>query len=145
MAYGRNQFIDPRGVVPTYAWQVNHDTEDQFGRERQVTTSAPTGNVGLVRQQGEDSPLVISLSGSILHAAQHAAMRRYFDLSRGQTVIFTDFAGDSYEVLVTSFKPTRQRTIRNPRDSSIELHYWHYTLDMQVIRVISGPWAGTAP
>lgn len=143
MAYGRNIFEDPAAVRPTYAWQVNHTEEDQLGRERPITNVPTTGGVARVIQQGDEGPLLIGVSGSILHASQFAEMRAWYDLSRTQTIFFTDFTGDKYEVVITAFQPQRRRTVRNPRDSSIELHYWTYELRMQVVNVLAGSWLGT--
>lgn len=144
MAYGRNLFIDPR-TGAQYAWQVNHDTEESVGRQRPVTSITTTNGTGRIVQQGDEAPLKLKLSGTILHAAQFAQMRAFYDLSRTQTIIFQDFAGDRYEVVIDDFEPLRKRTARNPRDSSIGLHYWTYTIEMTVVRVISGAWAGTSP
>lgn len=144
MPYGRNKFIDPAGLRPTYSWAVNHAEEDQLGRERQITNTPTTGGVARVIQQGDEAPLVLGLSGSILHADQFRELREWFDLSRTQTIHFEDFAGDKYEVVITSFQPTRQRTALNPRDPSIPLHWWKYELRMQVVNVLAGSWLGTA-
>lgn len=141
MAYGRNVFRAPSGALAPYAWQVNHSDEEEVGRRRNIETTAPTSNVGLVMQQGSDGPMILRFTGTILHASQFAAMRAYFNLSRTETIIFTDFAGDSYEVVITAFNPTRKRTLRNPRDVSIHLHYWTYTIELTVVRVLTGAWA----
>lgn len=145
MAYGqRNRFTNP-ATGEFYEWAVNHSTEDQFGRQREVTNVPTTGGAVRVLQQGDEGPLVLSLTGTILHSDQFAQMRAFFDLARQQTIYFDDFAGDSYEVIITGFQPTRQRTVRNPRDPSIPYHYWTYTINMQVVRVLAGSWVGTAP
>lgn len=144
MAYGRNTFIDPAGVRADYAWQVNHSEESEQGRERQATNTPTTDGTGRVVQQGDEGPLILEYTGTILHQAQFDEMRAWYDLSRQRTLYFRDFAGDEYEVLILTFKPLRHRTIANPRDSSINLHYWTYTLRMQVINVRAGVWLGTS-
>lgn len=144
MAYGRNRFIDHRDGT-SYSWPVNHSEEERMGKERQVDHGAPTGNLGLVRQQGESGPMVLQLSGTIFHAAQHAAMWTWFEKCQSRTIDFEDFAGDTYEVLITSFLPRRQRTLSNPRDKTIPLHYWSYTISMEVIAFKSGPLVGVTP
>lgn len=145
MAYGRNIFRDPAGNRPDYPWHINHSEEETFGKRRNVESTAPTAGVGLIVQQGADSPMVIKVSGTILHAAQHRQMVEWMALSRTQTVTFIDFAGDAYEVLLTAFEPTRHRAALNPRDPSIPLHFWRYTLEMQVLNFRSGAWVGTTP
>lgn len=145
MAYGqRNKFTNP-ATGEVYEWAVNHNAEEQFGRQREVTNIPTTGGGIRVLQQGDEGPLVMSLSGVILHSDQFESMRVFFDTSRQQTVYFEDFAGDAYEVIITGFQPVRQRTSRNPRDPSIPYHYWTYTINMQVVRVLAGSWMGTAP
>lgn len=142
MAYVRNQFYDPRGGG-RYFWQVNHSEEEEVGVERPANVIGRVGG-GYIIQQGADGPLVLRLAGTIFHQAQFNAMRDFALLSKSQTVYFTDFTGGEFEVLITSFKPTRQRTARNPRDPSIPLHFWRYTIEMQVIHVTAGDWVGFA-
>jgi hypothetical protein len=137
-----NVFEDPAGQLAPYAWQINHAEEDESGVERQIEHSANTANTGLVRQQGDDSPLTFEYSGTILHRAQLVAMLAWYRACRTRTIYFHDFAGDSYEVLITAFKPTRQRTLRNPRDrANAPLWFWRYKLTMEVVRIIDGPYA----
>lgn len=140
MARVANQFQDPAGVKTLYPWPVNHGEEEDFGRERPIEHSAPTSGVGLIRQQGAETPLAYRIGGVIFHEAQYTEFWEWFELSRTQTIYFHDFAGDSYEVIVTAFKPTRHRTVRNPRDfANAPYHYWRYTMEMEVVRVIDGP------
>lgn len=144
MAYGRNRFTDNLNGA-TYDWPVNHSEEERMGKERAVSHGAPTGNLGLVRQQGESQPMVLQLSGVIFHQAQHDAMWAWFEKCESRTVDFTDFAGDTYEVLITGFMPQRKRTLGNPRDKTIPLHYWTYSLTMEVLDFKTGPLAGVTP
>jgi hypothetical protein len=60
-------------------------------------------------------------------------------LCQTQTIYFTDFAGDKYEVVIDSFKPVRHagRNLRGGTEAP--LWYWTYTIGMTVVRVISGP------
>jgi hypothetical protein len=136
MARSPNVFTAADGT--SYAWPINHDAEDAFGKTRNLEHTALLKGSGLVIQQGDDGPLTIKVSGAILHKAQVQAFDAWFERCRTETIHFTDFAGDSYEVMITSFTPTRQRTLRNPRDPSIPLHYYKYNLEMEVIQVLSG-------
>ena len=137
----RNVFYDP-STGESYAWLINHSDEDETGRDRQVTTEANTGNVGLVKQQGELTPLILRYSGTILHTSQLVEMLRWYTKCETRSIYFTDFAGDSYEVTITSFHPKRLRTLRNPRDGSAPLWYWTYTIEMMVLAVRLGAWVG---
>lgn len=145
MARIANRFLNP-WTGAYYDWPINNSTEESFGKTRNIDHTAPTSGLGLIRQQGDDSPMAIKLSGTIFHKAQHQAMIAYFNLSRTQTVYFRDFTGETYEVIITAYQPTRQRTIRNPRDfANAPYHYWKYTLEMDVVRFINGDWSATLP
>jgi hypothetical protein len=84
---------------------------------------------------------VLTYSGTIFHQVQMNEMVKFFAWSETRSIIFKDFAGDEYEVLITEFQPVRQRTVRNPRDPSIPYHYWTYSLKMEVLAFRNGPWA----
>lgn len=142
MAYGRNTFLDPR-TGHSYTWQINHTEEEEGGVDRPTEVLGRTDG-GYIVQQGAGGPLRLRMTGTILHQHQFDEFKNFVALCRTQTIHFTDFAGDSYEVVVTSWKPVRKRTLRNPRDSAIRLHYWTYTMELQVVRVIAGTWLGAA-
>lgn len=143
MARVSNRFTDPKtGAI--YDWRVNHDTEEDVGRTRQITLSGNTSGLGLVRQQGAQTPLTLKLSGAILHLSQLEAMWHYFQLCESQTIYFRDFYGDEYEVTITAFSPVRKRG-ENRNDPTIPHHYYTYTLEMQVLQVRSGTLAELAP
>lgn len=138
----RNRFEDPSGALTAYDWQVNHSEEEEGGQSREVDHTANTGLTGLVRQQGAADPIMLSYKGTILHRAQVVQMLRWWEACRTRTVFFQDYAGDRYEVVITSFKPQRLRTEHNPRDSaSAPLWYWKYTLVMEVVTNLAGPYA----
>lgn len=145
MTVVRNRFTDPL-TASYYDWQVNHSTENAFGKARQITESANTANTGLIKQQGDSAPLKIKVSGTILHKKQLEEFIRFWQLCESQTIHFRDFTEDEYEVIITDFQPVRKRTVKNPRDfANAPLWYWTYDLEMEVIRVIKGVWAGVTP
>ena len=133
---GRNYFTNP-ATGTDYVWRVNHDEEQEFGKARTVDRAGRSGNVGLVRQQADDAPLTMTLSGKIVHRDQYTMMWALFQLCASQTVYFVDFDDQQYEVLITDFRPVRLRG-KTSRDPSVPKHYWTYTIAMDVIRVISG-------
>jgi hypothetical protein len=134
MSYVRDKFIDPAGMLGTYSWQVNHSTEEANDRRRNIERSSPTAGVGFVRQQGEDSPNLLRYSGTILHQNQYDVFASYYDACRTRTIYFRDFTGAKSEVIVTDWSVQRVPTAHNPRDPSIPLHYYKYTIEMEVIR-----------
>lgn len=139
------RFTNPANAA-TYDLAINPSEEEPFGKTRNVEHSAPTGLTGLVRQQGDDTPLVLKASGTILTKAQLTTMIAWFQLCRSQTIYLRDHAQDSFEGIITSFLPTRKRTIRNPRDpANAPEWYWTYTLEFEVVRILAGTWAGVTP
>lgn len=142
----RNYFIDPAGVRTTYPWQINHSDEDEFGKSRNIQHGAKTASTGLVKQQSDDSPMVMRVRGVILHKAQIQEMIAWWKLCETQTIHFTDFTGDTYEVIITAFKPTREKTIKNPRDYANAPYWiWKYELEMEVVTFISSIWSAVTP
>lgn len=138
----KNKFVNPK-TAAEYSWDINHSEEDETGQERTVQDGANAGNTGLLPQQADDQPLTFRYTGTILKKAQVEQMIGWFRLCKTQTIHLEDFAGEKYEVLITSFKTTRKRTIRNPRDfANAPLWYWHYTIEMRVIRIIDSVWEG---
>jgi len=142
----RNVFIDPAGSRPDYPWAINHSDEEEFGKKRNIEQGATTANNGFVKQQSDDSPLIIRVNGSILTQAQFEEMKAWWKLCESQTIYFRDFAGDEYEVIISEFLPTRHKTIRNPRDfANAPYWFWRYKMSMEVIRIRAGTWEGVTP
>lgn len=133
----RNKFTDPL-TLASWDWPINHDEEQEVAKTRNISRSATTNNVGVVRQQGDDGPLTMKFSGTILHRSQLREFWRWYALCRTQTIYFTDFDGQEYEVQITGFAPTRHRTLLNPRDDSAPLHYWTYSIDLDVYKLRVG-------
>lgn len=135
----RNTFTNPLDAS-TYEWDMNHSEEEGMGKARNITRAANTGNTGAVRQQGDDGPLIISLSGKILKRSQLQAFWMWFNLCRTQTIHFEDYDGQKYEVQITSFIPRRLRKLSHSgtRDPAMPHHYYEYTMTMEVYRLIAG-------
>lgn len=140
-----NVFTDPTNAE-TYAWPINHLTEESAGRSRPITRGAPTGsNVGLNRQQGDPSPATLRFTGTMLTKAQHDETIRWWAKCDTHTIYFKDFSGAEYEVLITNFDPKRRAVARNHKDlANAPTWVYDYTIEMEVLRAISGPWAGVA-
>lgn len=144
--YGTSKFIDPFGVVPTYTWTINYkpDGEDAFGKERTVQRTAATKGHSLIRQQQDDGALILKFSGTALTKEQHNAFIQWWKLCSDQTVIYQDFTGDQYEVVILGYMPKRVGVARNMRDTAnAPMWVYDYDIDMDVVTVISGPWLGT--
>lgn len=137
MARTANRFIASNGA--TYDWLINHDEEEALGRTRNIERTALLKGTGLVLQQADDGNLQIKVSGTIFHKSQVMAFDTWMKRTKTETIHFRDFAGDEYEVVITSFQPKRQRTLLNPRDpGNAPLWFWKYTMEMEVIAIVSG-------
>lgn len=129
-----------------YPWPLNHTDEDPVGKKRNISYGANTAGTGLIKQQSDSSPLVLRWKGRILEESQNQAFWEWFQLCESQTIYVEDFAGAQYEVTISDYEPTRRGVVRNSRGGTTNPDYiYEYTLEMQVIRVISGPAAGITP
>jgi hypothetical protein len=149
MSVVHNKFENP-ATSESYTWHLNHDEEDSLGKTRNITRTAPTGiaggNVGMVKQQADDGPLLLKLSGKILQRAQLQAFWDWYETCQTHTIYFTDFDGNKFEVQITSFLPKRVRVVHNPGDESMPLHYWTYQMEMEVYAVLdSDDFEGVTP
>lgn len=135
----QNRFEDPK-TGDTYTWQRNHTAEEDMGRTRGVSHAATTSGTGMVRQQGEDGPLVLKWQGIIEYRAQYQEMWKWFELSRSQTIVVQDYDANRYEVIVTSFMPKRVRKMSfHGRDkANTPWHYWEYTIEMEIVKPLWG-------
>lgn len=135
---GRNRFTNPVDD-DYYDWQRNHSEEEEAGKTRNVNKGPSTGNTGLIRTQGDDTGFQLRLRGFIVHRAQYKEMWEWFKLSRTQTIYFTDFDGQKYEVQITAFVPRRVRKLTSiSPDSGMRSSYWEYSIEMEVFRFLDG-------
>jgi len=145
-----NVFTNPK-TGATYSWAINHAEEEATGKDRTFEHTAPTAHgsdpgVGLIRQQGSEGPMVLKYSGTILSLAQHQEFVAWFNLCRTQSIWFRDFAGDEYEVIISSYAPKRERVMHNPRGGETARNFIiRYSISMEVLAIRSGMWAGTKP
>lgn len=132
----RNRFTNPANNA-SYDWPQNHDSEETTGKVRNITRSAPTGLTGAVKQQGDDGPLVLKLSGVITRRSQFQQMWAWYALCRTQTIYFTDFDGQMYEVQIVGFEPQRVRNMYRAGFDPPDYH-WRYSISMEVHRFLAG-------
>lgn len=132
-----NQFIDPTGIQPPYTWAINHDTMDPGGRRRTTAQTAVTSGIGIVRQQGSETPLGMTLKGTILTEIQRLQFVGWWTLCRTQTIYFYEFSGEQYEVIITDYNDVKVRVAYNKNDATIPYHVYTYTLVMDIIQTLS--------
>lgn len=139
----RNTFTNPADDS-TYEWPVNHESEEATGKARNITRAANTGHTGAVKQQGDDGPATITLAGKIDLRSQLQAFWMWYELCNSQTIYFTDYDGQKYEVQITAFQPKRVRKLSfTGRDPGMPHHYYEYTMVMEIYRFIEGDMADT--
>ena len=134
----RNYFIDP-STTTQYPWHTNHrapDGDKGAEKKRQIDTTANTGNVGLVRQQMGDQPLILKREGDLTTLAHEQEMWKWFALCRTQTIYYVEFNEDAYEVQIVTFDVTRQGILGGLRPG--ELFYGKYTMEMEVYGILAG-------
>lgn len=130
-------FTDPL-TGTSYQWASNHETEDPAGKTRQIAGTANTGLTGRVRQQGDDGPYVVTLHGRIRVREQSRQFWHYYNLCRTQTIYFTDFDGQQYEVQIIGYTEQRVRQASNVADPSMPHHNIQYVLTMEVYGFLAG-------
>lgn len=130
----RPRFRDSATVNPlaTYEWEVGHNEESSGLMTYNLERTAVTTGVGYVRQQGAPTPKTLDFSGSILTQAQYDAMVNYYKACETRTIFYRDVDNTEYEVLITSFNPTRIRVAFNSRSPGL-LWKWKYQITMEIL------------
>lgn len=137
LADKRDAFIDPK-TLTVYEWPVNHSPDGDEGNQKQrsISQSANTGNVGLVRQQSGDQGVTLKRSGAILTVPHEQEFWRFYKLCEGQTIYFVEFNGDAYEVQIVSYDPKK---VGSSGPSKNGLGYFvKYTMEMAVFNFLAG-------
>ncbi len=127
-------------TATTFTWPINPSEEDPLSFSRQYQSGART-TVGLSREQSANDPPRWRMQGTILDPAQKLAMDALYDACDDTTLEYTDFLGDAYEVVITVWDVRPERSIQNP--VTRDLYVWRYTVEMEIVRAISGPLATT--
>ncbi len=133
----RNYFVNP-ATTTAYKWNVNHKPDGDKGtsKKRQIETTANTGNVGLVRQQSADEPLVLKREGQLLDEEQEQMMWAMFALCKTQTIYFVEFSGDAYEVQIIDFEVKKIGSGGPTRRG--EGFYAEYSIEMECYAILTG-------
>jgi hypothetical protein len=134
-----NYFVDPAGIVPTYAWYINHTEEEEVQNSRQMSSGAPTSDIGLIPQQGEEYPLVFEWKGTIFRQVDKNEMDAWYGICQGKSIYLIDFTGSAYEILITDWNVQRVGVAWNKRGGVPWL--WKYTIIMRVLTVLEGDWS----
>lgn len=125
-------FTDPR-TASTYTWPANPNSEATAAKERQIERTSKTGNVGSVKQQGDDGPYILDWSILVATGAFEVALWEWYVLSELQTIYVTDWDGDEYEGQIIQLY--RQRV---PEPLKGRIDYATYNFQFEVYRFVSG-------
>jgi hypothetical protein len=119
----------------SYEWAINHSTEDALRVGVRRDLGGPNVQVAIVRQQSYDGALKLHLEGFIFDPAQLAAFTDFFNDSEDVApLIYRDAAGEEFWVAITALDTPKQR-LRGG-------HYWRYTMELDVLAVLAGVYAG---
>jgi hypothetical protein len=124
-------FTNP-ATSATYVWEANPNSENVATKQRAIERTATTGNVGAVKQQGDDGPYILDWSIIVQTAAMETALWAWYVLSDTQTIYVTDWDGEQYEGQVILLS-----RLRTPSGGS-RGEYATYELQFEVYRFISG-------
>lgn len=141
----RDRFQNPvNGQI--YNFPVNHDEEEPTTKSRTITRTANTGNIGAVRQQGDDGALLLKYHGRTPYRAQAQGLWAWYNLSKNQTIYFYDYDNQGYEVQITELSVTRRRKLSYfGKDPSAPHHTYEWSITMEVYAVLAGDMVGVAP
>lgn len=136
-------FID-LSIPDTYAFNINPDTENTREASRSYTeTGRSDVTASPLLQQGTDPSQKIEISGTILHPNQDAAFAIWFQRSKSRTIIYQDWAGYQYVVLIERYSAPRQRVAYNATGGNTYMKYstiqWSMTL--RIVKTLTGPWS----
>lgn len=141
----RDRFQNPvNGQV--WDWPTGHNEEEPTTKSRNITRTANTGNIGAVRQQGDDGALLLKFHGTALHRVQVQGFWAWYAMCRTQTIYFWDYDDQGYEVQITELSVRRKRKLSyTGPDPSIPFHFYEYDITMEVYAVLAGDMLGVAP
>lgn len=132
-------FTDPR-TGDTYAWPNNPppDGITAAQKQRQIDRSSNTGNVGAVKQQGDDGPFVIHWTPLVFTQAHELALWQWYKKCKTRTILLTDFAGEVFEGQITTLARQQIGALAGPGETRDRGFYVRYEFEFEVYRFVSG-------
>ena len=131
-----NEFFDPAGTLATYQWHINHLEQDGPSRSNNVEFEGSADGRGIVPTEGVYEPLILTLTGTILHKAQNIEFWKWRHLTN--SFRFNDFEGNSYEVSMLAYEPKKIRVALNPADPTMIGYKIEYSMQLWIMRIIDG-------
>lgn len=132
-----NAFFDPATGV-SYQWPRNNSKVEKAERSRALTELAPTAagwqdGVRPALQQNLEAPEVLVLTGRVWDVDQVRVFSDFLRITKRRTVIFEEFSGERYEVLLDSLEPKRIPVVRAPNGGR---YVWEFSLQMEIVNRI---------
>lgn len=133
-------FTDPK-TAETYMWPVNPNPDavtQPAQRQRNISRTSNTSNIGVVRQQGDDGPLIIHWEFNVYHRAHEEALWLWYERSRSQSIYLTDWDGDTYNGQIIALGRQQIGVLDGPFDAHTRLFYAKYTFEFEVWTFVGG-------
>lgn len=142
-------FLDPSNG-DTYVWHVNPPPDgitQPAQKQRQIDRTSSTGNVGLVKQQGDDGAYIMHWEPLVYHRDQETALWTWWQKCRGRTIHLTNWDGETVEGQIITLGRQEIGAIGGPGDINSRLFYCKYIFEFEVWRFVTGPLAdaGVSP
>lgn len=146
----RVSFFNPADASE-YVWPVNPDfaAANQYAqKQRQITRTSNTGNVGATKQQGDDGDYVIHWEPLVWHLAHEEALFAWYQICKTQSIYLTDMGGEQFEGQITTCGRKQIGALKGPGDMiAARGYYCQFVFEFDCYRFISGPMysAGVTP
>lgn len=139
MSVIRATFTDPI-TAATYVWPINPPPDGVSAQQKQrvIDRTSNTGNVGTVKQQGDDGAYIIHWEPKVFLASHEQALWEWFVKSKKQTIYLTDFNNEQYEGQIITLARQQIGAMGGPGDIPQRLFYCKYVFEFEVYRFISG-------
>lgn len=122
-------FTDPK-TAATYTWPHNPGPTglQAAGMQRQIERTSNTGNVGSVKQQGDDGPFILHWEPIVNTTAFEQKLWEWYELSKLQSIRVTDWNGEVFEGQIIML--TRQQILPGG--------FYQYVFEFEVWKFVSG-------
>jgi hypothetical protein len=145
----RVTFTDPK-TGDTYVWPNNPNPDaitQAAQKQRSIDRTSSTGNVGLVKQQGDDGPYIIHWEPLIYRESHEEALWEWYAKCKLQTIHLTDFNAEVFEGQIITLGRQQIGAIGGPGDINTRMFYCKYIFEFEVYSFVSGvlATAGVSP
>jgi hypothetical protein len=134
-------FTDPSDGT-TYVWPVNPPPDgmpNPYGKQRQIDRTSSTGNVGLVKQQGDDGPFILHWEPLIYSEAHEQALWEWWQRSKLRTIHVTDWNGETFEGQIITLQRQPIGVLGGTiGDMNTRKFYCKYIFEFEVYSFVSG-------